>query len=238
MREMTMVTQPIEARTLRELAYQAIKDSILRNEMLPGEDVLITSVAASLRISQTPVREAAARLAADGLIEHTPHRTLRVARLNEEDVREVYEVRRLLEPFAAACAAVKTATTPALSERLRDLAKSAERIARAAASALSREEYLKIDLRLHEVLLESLGNRLLRELLTLVGERSIRIRTFAEAAGDTGNRRVIGIVTREHIRIIRALLDGNPESARDLVIDHLTNGEARTISAIRGRLAS
>ena len=230
-----MPTQQIEAKTLREMAYQAIKDSILNNELLPGQEVLITSVAASLGISQTPVREAVTRLAADGLMEYTPHRTLRVAGLDEDDVREVYEVRRLLEPYAAECAARRLARDPHLRERLLEVLRRAEHIAKVG-PVISLEEYVGIDLHLNEIFLGAVENRLFREMFTLLANRSLRIRTFAEATADTVNRRLIGTVTGEHIGIVRAILAEDAERARRLVAEHLANGEARTIAAVRERL--
>ncbi len=57
-----------KTKTKSEQAYEVIKESIIKNELLPGEEISIDSLASSLGISHTPVREAVARLGNDGLI--------------------------------------------------------------------------------------------------------------------------------------------------------------------------
>jgi len=230
------MVEPIEAETLREKAYKAIKDSILKNELLPDQVFSINSLARDLGISQTPVREAVSRLGADGVIDYEPHKRLRVAKITEEDVGQVYQVRRLLEPCAAGLAATSISQDSRLNGYLQAVKKKAEGVCRRTSDAIQHEEYLEIDLKLNEILMEAVGNTLLREVLLFVGDRSLRIRTFAEATMKALPSRIIHLVTEEHLTIIQAILDGNPEEAREKVLQHLTNAEHRTVQAIRNRL--
>ena len=91
----------IETKTLREQAYRRIKKLILQNGFMPGEYLSINSLATALGISHTPVREALARLQTDGLIHYESHKRLRVSDITEEDISQVYNLRKLLEPYAA-----------------------------------------------------------------------------------------------------------------------------------------
>jgi len=116
-----MAVQKLENATLRERAYNAIKDSILRNELLPGEVLSIDSLAKALGISQTPVREALTKLSADGLLEYERNKGFRVASITEDDVHETYEVRRLLEPYVARLVVNKVPTDPKLRRKLHEL---------------------------------------------------------------------------------------------------------------------
>ena len=75
-----MVTN-LEDRTLRDRAYNAIKKSILSNEMLPGQSFSIGSLAGELGISETPVREALVKIKAEGFIEYEPHKKPLVAKI-------------------------------------------------------------------------------------------------------------------------------------------------------------
>ena len=84
--------------TKGEQAYQVIKASIIKNELLPGREVSIDSLANSLGISHTPVREAVARLGNDGLINYEAHKKLKVSQISADHVSQIYEVRKLLEP--------------------------------------------------------------------------------------------------------------------------------------------
>jgi DNA-binding GntR family transcriptional regulator len=232
--ERIMRKHELELKTLGNMAYDVIKGFILKNEMLPGQEVVINSIAASLGVSHIPVREAVARLAADGLIEQTPHRTLRVASLSEADVHQIYEVRRLLEPYVASCVAAKASHDAQLHKSLSDLLKRAKLIIEEKHNGVPLEEFFAVDIRLNEILLDAVENTIFREILTFVGNRSLRIRTYAEAstspAPDT-----IRLITLEHISIINAILEGQAERSRELVLEHLRNGENRTTVAVRSR---
>lgn len=230
-----MPPQQLEAKTLSNMAYEAIKDSILKNEMLPGQEVVISSVAASLGISHIPVREAVARLAAAGFIEQAPHRTLRVAGLDEDTVRQVYEVRRLLEPHAAAAATEQATRNPVFRERVFALLHRAQEITQTDPEKLSLEELVAIDLKLNELFLEAVENKLLRELLILIGNRSLRIRTYSEATASATSPEAVATGTREHVAIIRSILDGDENRSKKLAFEHLCNSEARTMAAMKAR---
>ncbi len=231
------MVQKVESATLRERAYRAIKDSILRNELLPGEVLSIDSLAKALGISQTPVREALTKLSADGLVEYERNKGFRVASITEDDVHETYEVRRLLEPYAASLVAKKVSTDPSLERRLHELRKTAETIQKLATGVKALnpsqyEVYMGIDLRLHKIMLEAVGQSLLGSVLDLVGNHSLRIRSFAEASSNHFDSEAILTVTGEHLAIIEALLSQDPESVQELVWQHLSNAEARTLRAI------
>lgn len=231
-----MINQ-ISSETLCEKAYEAIRNLILRNEFLPGEVLSIESLAQDLGVSPTPVREALAKLSADGLIEHMRNKRVRVARITEDDVRQTYEVRRLLEPYAASLAAKRVAIDPALEDDLHEIQQVAEKIQETAVNTSIKrsqyETYLGIDLRLQEITLEALGNTLLKKVLTLVSNHSLRIRSFAEASSNLSIGRIVRIVNGEHLAVIKALLDSNPERVQEAVQQHLNNAEDRTVQAIK-----
>jgi DNA-binding GntR family transcriptional regulator len=92
-------------RTLAERAYAAIYGAIMDGTFAPGERLRIEDLSASLHISPTPIREALNRLEAAGLAEHEPHRGSRVSLVSTDEFRELYELRFILEPLAAAKAA-------------------------------------------------------------------------------------------------------------------------------------
>lgn len=232
------MVQKVENATLRERAYRAIKDSILRNELLPGEVLSIDSLAKALGISQTPVREALTKLSADGLVEYERNKGFRVASITEDDVREIYEVRKLLEPYAASLVAKKASTDPNLEHKLRELRKTTKSIQKLTTSGKALnpsqyEAYMGIDLRLHEIMLEALGGSLLGSVLALVGNHSLRIRSFGEIATGTSRGEMLQDINREHLAIIKALIDQDGERAQETVKVHLDNAEKRTVDAVR-----
>jgi DNA-binding GntR family transcriptional regulator len=77
-----------------------IRNAILHGDFAPGEQLRSSKIGERWSISQTPIREAFQRLAAEGLVVHSSQRGVRVAPLSMQDMREVYELRLLLEPMA------------------------------------------------------------------------------------------------------------------------------------------
>jgi len=219
----------IGTKTLRDHTYKAIKDLILKNLLLPGHDIPIKKLAADLGISETPVREALVMLKAEGLIDYEPHKKPQVADITEEEVRQVYEVRKLLEPYAAGLVVKAISTNPELKEKLQQVHELAKKVIQTPVHACEYDDYLEIDLKLNEILLQATENKIYREVLTLVGSRSMRIRTFVEATSKMNPNRMIHTITGEHQAIIQAMLHGDLEEARKKVQEHLLNAELRTL---------
>jgi DNA-binding GntR family transcriptional regulator len=88
--------------SLVELAYDRLSREILSGRTDPGERLVEEQLTRRLGISRAPLREALRLLAQQGLVEHIPRRGVRVATLSEDDIRELYEVRDVLERHAVA----------------------------------------------------------------------------------------------------------------------------------------
>jgi DNA-binding GntR family transcriptional regulator len=86
--------------SLVELAYDRLSREILSGRTDPGERLVEEQLTRRLGISRAPLREALRLLAQQGLVEHIPRRGVRVAILSDDDVRELYEVRDVLERHA------------------------------------------------------------------------------------------------------------------------------------------
>lgn len=91
--------------TKSDLAYTQIRELILSGELPPGAPINQEVLAHSLGISTTPLREAMRRLKSEGLVQLDAHRDARVTPLNLEEARDLFEIRRSLDPLAASLAA-------------------------------------------------------------------------------------------------------------------------------------
>lgn len=223
------------SQTKSELAYQAIKDAIISNELLPGEEVSMGSLADYLGISPTPVREAVARLHSDGLIKYEAHKRLTISEITENDIAEIYAVRRLIEPYVAEKAASVLSESSEKMDSIKMLREKAERLAEQKGD-IDYDDYLEIDKKLDQFLLDQIGQGVLFEVYQFVSERSMRARTFSEAASDQKPTSMMRKITLEHLEILDALLARNPKLVREKVHEHLVKGEERTKEAVRGRL--
>jgi DNA-binding GntR family transcriptional regulator len=91
--------------TSTDVAYNFIRSYILDGRFYGGLHLREEELAHSLGSSRTPVREALRLLDAEGLVEITPHRGARVSSWSDEEIRETYALRFLLEGEAARRAA-------------------------------------------------------------------------------------------------------------------------------------
>jgi DNA-binding GntR family transcriptional regulator len=98
--------------------YNALRDAIVRVNVLPGQAISETEMAASFGVSRTPIREALIRLADEGLIDIYPQAGTFVSRIDLAAVREAQFVRASLETAVAIRAASAAVGTGAFDEIL------------------------------------------------------------------------------------------------------------------------
>ncbi|MEM7603659.1 MAG: GntR family transcriptional regulator, partial [Verrucomicrobiota bacterium] len=91
--------------SLSEKAYQHIRSRVFTGELAPGDRLVNRTLADELGTSFIPVREAISRLASEGLVKQVAGAGAFVRSFDRQEVSEIYDVRELIEPFAAAQAA-------------------------------------------------------------------------------------------------------------------------------------
>ncbi len=90
-------------------AYNFIKNAIIRGEILPGMRLAEESLAKEMGVSRTPIREAIKQLEVEGLV--TPlKRGVKVREFTKDDIKQIYDIRALLEGYAASQAALNRTT--------------------------------------------------------------------------------------------------------------------------------
>jgi DNA-binding GntR family transcriptional regulator len=88
------------SRSAYHQSYEIIRDRILNGELLGGTKIVEEKIAAELGVSRTPIRESIRKLEHEGLIVNK-----RVVKPTEKDLRNMFQVRILLEGYSAQCAA-------------------------------------------------------------------------------------------------------------------------------------
>lgn len=140
---------------MRDSAYEAIRDAIVRGVLAPGTAVRDADLAEQLGLSRAPVRDALARLCDEGLVETKPQSYTRVTALAPREVLDAAGVVRAMHELAARTA------VPLLTEP--DVATMREanvRFARATRAG-DLDAALQADDELHGVLVRVCGNRAL-----------------------------------------------------------------------------
>ena len=100
----------VEHRQLKDSVYLKLRQEIVSARLPPGYLLREAELAARFGVSKTPLREAFVRLEKDGFVEIAPYRSAVVRGYSRQDLREIYEVRELLEGLCAREAALNIAT--------------------------------------------------------------------------------------------------------------------------------
>ncbi|MET7621642.1 GntR family transcriptional regulator [Streptomyces sp. NPDC005408] len=193
--------RPVPRTLLRDTAYAAIRDAIVRGELPPGDPVRDADLAERLGLSRAPVREALARLAEEGLVETKPQSYTRVTRLEPRAVREAAVVVGAMHELAARAAV--PLLTPADIDAMREANARFESATRTGAVG----EALQADDELHDVLVRTCGNRAVAATIArhtpLI--RRLEWRQFAEASALES--------ARLHDRLIDACAEADADAA-------------------------
>jgi DNA-binding GntR family transcriptional regulator len=202
---------PVPPVTRAAEAYARIRSAILELEFVPGAPLSETLLAQAFGISRTPVREALKLLEREGLVRAYAARGTFVAELSAADVAEIYQVRILLESFAATVAA--TRLTDADLAGLRDSVNAAE----AAVGEQRVEEACLLDIRLHGSIVSATGNRRIKQILSQMDDQVHRIRLLASRDPERMRHTL-----DEHKRIVSALMARDEALAEKEMHVHLS----------------
>lgn len=156
-------------------AYEFIRLQILDGTLHPGDRLVEADLADDLRSSRTPVREALRRLEAEGLVEVLPHRGARVAAWTEDDLREIYDLRAVLESMAGERAA--THINDGDLNLLDELCNEME-ACMLDSSPTSRDRYSQLNGQYHDVIRDASGSPRLVSMLRGVVSVPLIVTTF------------------------------------------------------------
>ena len=87
--------------SLSSKVYHSIRNAILSGKYMPGDELKEKNIGDELGVSRTPVREALRQLELEGLISIIPNKGAFVEGVSLDDVRDIYEIRALLEGLCA-----------------------------------------------------------------------------------------------------------------------------------------
>jgi DNA-binding GntR family transcriptional regulator len=203
---------------MSETAYDAILRLLIMREIPPGGRISVDRVGRDLKISQTPLRQALRALEAEGLVTYTHLSGYRASELlTRREFDDLCVVRRLLEPEAAAGAAL--ARSDADIGFMRDLHESMAGVLRDG-QALAYSDFARHDAALHDAIAAASGNEVLRQTLHKLHAHLHAFRLLYDAS-----------VTRdaidEHDQVVVAIAEGDPGRARARMKQHLKRSQQR-----------
>jgi DNA-binding GntR family transcriptional regulator len=203
-------SSPPDAVTRRSMAdevFHALTERILRGELKPGDRLKELEIARQFRTSQAPVREALCRLEASRLVQSECYRGARVRAFQPEELREVYEVRAVLDAHAG------TVVARQLKGSTEHLQQLAERTRKAAARK-DFAAYAAADMPFHRAIVEAAGNSVLLRLWDSLDFEARSLEFLCR------NRFDLSEFAEDHFRIVDALNRGDGRTASRLLRNH------------------
>lgn len=198
----------VQCRTAHEFVCRVLREAILSGHLAGGTRLVQADIAAELDVSTTPVREALRDLATEGIIQLDAHRGAEVREIDISEVREVYELRRLLEPFAVG-QAVKNITSAQL-DQLTTLCEQMDNTDDAA-------EWIQLNREFHMTLIDEAQRPKLSSVLNNLTATAAAFVALAVRSDprlqETGGR--------EHAEILDAIERNDARKAEDITQQHL-----------------
>ena len=209
--------------SLKDRVYENLKLMIITGKLEPNRHLLEAELSEMMKISRAPIREALNILEKEGLVTIIPRKGAQVSSISKTEVENIWEIRSVLEPYAARNASQKC--------KEKELCEMEDKLKKILQEPYDFASYLNVDLELHELLYKHLDNKMLIEIIVMVRQNSLRIRNFAEGQSAL-TKDIASSDTAEHLEIIKALKARDSERIAAAVYIHIMNSKQRIIQAV------
>lgn len=215
----------IESVHLGDRTIEAIRSAIVTGELAPGEPLRDRHLAEVLGVSRTPVREALHRLQAAGLVEPRGRTGWVVSQFTEQDVRELFQLRSLLEPVGLAELESNPddAKIAAISSYFSEYEHPID--------ASRYQDYFKHDDEFHQTIVDCSNNGRIRTFYGVMNAHINRGRFFLYGA--TAGR--VEETLDEHREIVEAVVERDFARAREALLSHFRTGEELMLRQLRAQ---
>jgi DNA-binding GntR family transcriptional regulator len=214
--------------TLVEQVVNAIVSEIVDGELPANARLIQDELARAYGVSRQPVQQALLLLRDRGMVREAPGRGLIVSPLDVDFVRNLYEMRAMLDGLAARLAAERG------SGRARSEGQDYLDAGRAAVESGSLNEQIEADMRFHGFINELSGNPLIGE--TTAPHWPYLRRVMGEVLRD--DAQMPQIILGEHVAILDAIIAGNGAEAESLSRDHISRAAKIFVQRLEAQKAA
>jgi len=224
----TMPVAGARPATLREQAYGSFTRHLLARDLRPGQFVTQRELVELTGFTLGAIRELIPRLETEGLIQTVRKRGMQIAHVDLKLIRDAFQFRMFMETEAVALYARQ-----APDGELAALRAAHEEIIAAAEAAEGRggvpdalvEKAQAVDWRLHETIIDRLGNKIVADAYRV---NTIKIRLIRQEQTQL-HAGLVRSTMGEHMRVIKAIDAGDPERASDAMREHIRCAERRAL---------
>jgi DNA-binding GntR family transcriptional regulator len=194
--------------------YDRVLAAILEHRLLPGTQLVEERLAAIFGVSRTKIRQALGRLAHDGIVTLHANRGAFVSKPSVSEAREVFEARRLIEPWLIGRLAA--AATPEQVRRLREHVALESR----ARAASDQRAIIRLSGEFHQHIAEMVGNSLIARTLRELESLTCLVIILYDSP------QVPSCPYHEHSELTDAIEAHDAQAAARAMIEHLSHVEA------------
>ena len=205
-------------RELNQRAYDEIRRRILDGEFIPSSPISEYQLAAELKFSRTPVREALKRLGEEGLVWSIPNKGTFIAELSAHDIMEIYQVREGLEGMAALIAAEQ------MSEKDIQLLEKEIALLNELKFTGRVDEIFQCDISLHKLIIASTQNIRLGKILATLDDQMHRVRLIFSQTPDW-----LQAVIQDHTTLVENIKAHDGKGAENAMVHHLRSSCDRSV---------
>jgi DNA-binding GntR family transcriptional regulator len=208
---------------MREVAYERFKTELFRRNLVPGQFVSQGELCELLDVPLGPTREALKRLEAESLVRLIPQRGIQITDIGVTLIHEAFEYRTILE-----LAAMRRFVENASDETIQALERSHTAVLRRMESARTVEPKLldaalQVDWGMHNLIIESVGNRILTSAHQQNFDKIKMIRLHGRSP------RYLHLAMEEHLAVIAAMKKRSADEAAQALHHHLQCAERRAL---------
>ena len=211
--------------SLAKLVRDDMLALILKGVLSPGERINEPDVASRLQVSRVPVREALRELESSGLVISRKHSGVFVRQLDATEIRDLYQMRGLLDGFAGRCVAQ---LAPDKREALATLLTASVDAMRQAANAHDVQRYYAENLRFHWTIVVAAGNQQLSDTYRSMVQK-LHLSRLKNLSQDIGMQ----VSIAEHTEIVDALCRLDAARSEALLAQHVGDAYERLLSNIK-----
>ncbi|RKQ35792.1 GntR family transcriptional regulator [Oceanobacillus halophilus] len=205
-----------EREMLHNRVCSVLRRAILKGDFRPGEKLVQTELADLIGVSRMPVREALRTLELEGLVVIEPHKGAVVRSISKEDIKEIYELRALLEPEAL---------TKGIGNFTKEEINKLEEFHQGMIETNSRDHFVELNIQFHQLLINKCNRP---RLLGIIG-------TISNGFPHDTPQIIPGQIEKsiqEHEQILNAIKNRETETAATCLSEHIRRSGEELIQSM------
>jgi len=218
-----MTTRPSDL--LIDVVYSSLRDLIVSNALPAGQKLVDRDLAELLEVSRTPIRETLGRLAMTGLVEKRPRRGYYVSKFSADEVKDLYEFRKMLEIHS-----VRLAAQNAQPSHLAEFDRILSELSKLSSGSSGHAKAVELDMKIHELIARASGNTSLHQAIQIVLHK---VMCFISV--EIADQRSLAAAHRQHQSLFHFIKEKDVEGAAELIRMHVDTAKESLVSVLETR---